>query len=268
MIRLVDTHAHLHDRGFDADREAVIARARAAGVTAMITVGTDVVESAAAVALAGRQADIFATVGLHPHDARTWETATERALRALATEPRVVAIGEIGLDYFRNLSPQADQERAFGAQLELASDLRLPVVIHSRHADQETYRVLAAWAPRATCGRPVGVLHCFAGGVDLALRYADLGFCLSIAGPVTYPKNDALRAVAAQTPAGHVVLETDCPYLTPQVYRGRRNEPAFLLETAQYVAGLRGLTPADLAAICADNARRLFRLPVEEEAPV
>lgn len=268
MIRLVDTHAHLHDRAFDADREAVIARARAAGVTAMITVGTDVAESTAAVALARRQADLFATVGLHPHDARTWEAATERALRTLAEEPCVVAIGEIGLDYFRNLSPPADQERAFRAQLDLANALRLPVVIHSRHADQETYRVLAAWAPGAACGLPLGVLHCFAGRVDLARRYADLGFCISIAGPVTYPQNDALRTVATQAPADHLVLETDCPYLTPQIHRGQRNEPVFLLETAQCVASLRGLAPAELAATCAANARRLFRLPVEDEALV
>ena len=268
MSGLIDTHAHVHDRGFQQDRAAVLARARAAGLAAVVTVGTDLAESEAAVALADQEADVFATVGVHPHDARLWDDAAKARLRELAGQAKVVAIGEIGLDFYRDLSPRADQERAFRAQLELANELRLPVVIHARQAADATAAILTEWAPAAACGRPLGVLHCFDGDVDLAGRYVELGFLISIAGPVTYPKSTRIREVALAMPAEALVLETDAPYLTPQFRRGKRNEPAYVVETARFVADLRRTDAETLAASCGGNARRLFRLPVGNEVAV
>ena len=266
MSGLIDTHAHLHDRAFQTDRADVLARARAAGLEAIVTVGTDRAESKAAVAVAQAEPDLFATVGLHPHDAKDWDNDLQDRFAALAGRPKVVAIGEIGLDYYRDLSPRPLQERAFREQLELANELRLPVVVHAREADTAAAAILEAWAPRATCGYPLGVLHCFAGDMTLAHRYTQLGFLISIAGPVTYPKSDRTRSVATTVPAEALVLETDAPYLTPQPWRGQRNEPAYVAETARYLAQLRGVDPDALAEQCSDNARRLFRLPLAQGA--
>ena len=262
MSGLIDTHAHLHDRAFDSDRASVLARARAAGLAAIVTVGTDRVESEAAVALAEAESDVFATVGLHPHDAKDWDTHLRERLVALARRDAVVAIGEIGLDYYRLLSPQSAQQRAFHEQLETANELHLPVVVHVRAADEPAASILAEWAPSATCGYPLGVLHCFAGDTALAMRYIQLGFLISIAGPVTYPKSDRTRSVATVIPLESLVVETDAPYLPPQRWRGQRNEPERIFETARYIAKLRGTGGDELLTICGENARRLFRLPV------
>ena len=264
MSGFIDTHAHLHDRAFNEDRPAVLARTRAAGLEAVITVGTDVTESEAALALARGETDVYATVGLHPHDARLWTSEVRDRLGALAADGRVVGVGEIGLDLYRNLSPPDAQERAFREQLALANALTLPVVIHCREAEAETFAILREWAPGARCGDPVGVLHCYSGDADLAARYAALGFVISFAGPVTYPKNAGLREAARTLPAERMALETDCPYLAPQVKRGRRNEPAYVVETARVIAALRGVRLETLAAQTSANARRLFRLPVPE----
>ncbi len=261
-VGLIDSHAHLHDRAFDGDRAAVLARARAAGLTAIVTVGTDLAESEAAAALARAEPGVFAAVGFHPHDAKDWDGAARSRIAALAAEESVVAIGEIGLDFYRDLSPRADQERAFRDQLSLADELRLPVVIHSRDAHEETVAILSEWAaarPR-TPGAPLGVMHCFSGDAALARRYAALGLTISFAGPVTYPKNDLLRAAAAAVPRGRIVVETDCPYLSPQSRRGRRNEPAQVAETAACIASLRGRTPSAFAVETSEAARRVFGL--------
>ena len=262
---LIDSHAHLHDRAFDGDRAAVLARARAAGLTAIVTVGTDLAESEAAAALARAEPDVFAAVGFHPHDAKDWDAAGRSRIAALAVEESVVAIGEIGLDFYRDLSPRADQERAFRDQLSLADDLGLPVVIHSRDAHEATVAVLSEWAAarERPSGAPLGVIHCFSGDAALARRYAGLGFAISFAGPVTYPKNDVLRAAAAAVPPGWIVVETDCPYLSPQSRRGRRNEPAQVAETAACIAALRGQTPSAFAAETSETARRVFGLAAE-----
>lgn len=258
---LIDTHAHLHDHAFDEDREAALARGRAAGLAAVVTVGTDLAESAAAAALARAQDDVYAVVGLHPHHAAAWDEAARAAIAALAGGPEVVAIGEIGLDFYRNLSPAAAQRRAFAAQLALAAELDLPVVIHSRDAHAETSSTLAAWAAGRPRGAPLGVVHCFSGDAELALRYVAMGFVISIAGPVTYPKNEPLRDAARAAPDDWIVVETDSPYLAPQGRRGRRNEPAYVAETARCVAALRGVAPAAFAEQASATARRLFRLP-------
>jgi TatD DNase family protein len=265
MSGFVDTHAHLHDRAFDDDRDDALGRARDSEIEFIVGVGTNIAESNAALRLATAQPtgrpEMYAVVGLHPHHATQWDDAVGARLTELAAHERVVAIGEIGLDFFRNLSPPDIQRRAFVAQLELADAAELPVVIHSRDAHEATIEILASWAPTAACGDPVGVIHCFSGDADLAQRYTAMGFIISFAGPVTYPKNADLREAACILPSDRIVVETDCPYLTPQFHRGKRNEPAYVAETGRFVAETRG-DPTDLfAGQTTGNARRLFRLP-------
>lgn len=261
---LVDSHCHIHDREFDGDRQEVLERARAAGVSAFVAIGTDLESSRRAVDLADSQPDVYAAVGVHPHFASALNGRTLAALRRLADSPKVVAVGETGLDYYRMRSPAADQMRAFRQQLELARELSLPVVIHSRQADEETYQVLAAYEAEALPDwpkdRPLGVMHCFAGDLALALRYIQLGFMISIPGSCTYPRSDRLRAVAGGIPLRWMAVETDSPYLPPQSRRGRRNEPAYLVETVEFIARLRGAPFREVAASTALATAWLFGL--------
>jgi TatD DNase family protein len=254
-VELFDTHAHLHFPEYAHDLDAVLARARAAGVTRQVTVGTDVDTSRAAVALAGRERDVWASVGVHPHDAARADAAALAEIERLAGAPRVVAVGEIGLDYFRDLSPRDVQLAAFRRQLELAARLGKPVIVHCREAHDDVLRILGEARVAA------GVMHCFSGDVDVARRCLDLGLVISLAGPVTYPNARALPAVARFVPGDRLVIETDCPFLPPQGYRGKRNEPAYLAITAARVAELRGEPIEALAARLTDNARRLFGVP-------
>lgn len=254
---LFDTHAHLHFPEFAGDLDAVLARARAAGVRRMLTIGTDVETSRAAVALAAREADVWAAVGVHPHHAADADDAALGEIERLAGAPRVVAIGECGLDFFRNLSPREAQERCFRSQLALARRAAKPVLVHCRDAHAETLALLA----EASAGATGGIMHCFSGDVAIARRCLDLGLLVSLAGPVTYPKARALPDVAAFVPADRLVVETDCPFLPPQPHRGKRNEPAYLAITAARVAELRGEPLEALAARMAENARTLFRIP-------
>jgi TatD DNase family protein len=251
---LFDTHAHLHFPSFAEDLDDVMARARAAGVRRMVTIGTDRETSEAAIAVAERDPHVWATVGLHPHDAETGDEAFFADLERLARSPRVVAIGEMGLDFFRNLSPRPVQEAAFRRQLALARTVRKPAVIHCRDAHEETLAILAEERV-ADVG---GIMHCFSGDVGIARRCLDLGLVLSLAGPVTYPNARALPAVATFVPADRLVVETDCPFLPPQPYRGKRNEPAYLTITAARVADLRKESLVDLAARTTENALRVF----------
>jgi TatD DNase family protein len=253
---LFDTHAHLHFPDFAGDLDAVLERARAAGVRRVLTIGTDVTTSHAAVALAERQPDVWAAVGIHPHEAETADDAALREIERLAAQARVVAIGETGLDFFRNLAPRETQARAFRAQLELARRTGKPVLVHCREAHEETLTLLAA----AKVRERGGIMHCFSGDLAIARRYLDLGLLISLAGPVTYPKPGALPDVARAIPADRLVVETDCPYLPPQPYRGKRNEPAYVAITAARVAELRGEPLDELAARMSENARALFRL--------
>jgi TatD DNase family protein len=255
---LVDTHAHLHDDAFAADRDAVLARARAAGVGRLVTIGTDAESSRAAAALAERHADVYAAVGIHPHDASRADEIALAEVTALARHPRVVAVGEIGLDYFRNLSPRRAQLDALRAQLALAREVRKPVLLHCRDAHAELLEVLAVE------GLPErgGIMHCFSGDVAVARRCLDLGLVLSIAGPVTYPNARGLPDVVRLAPADWLVVETDCPYLPPQPWRGQRNEPSYLATTAARVAELRGTDLAALAADTTRNASRCLAIPV------
>jgi TatD DNase family protein len=253
---LFDTHAHLHFPDFDDDRDAMLARARQAGVRRMLTIGTDVPTSRAAIDIAGREDGVWASVGVHPHDAAEADEAVLAEIDGLAQQPRVVAIGEIGLDFFRNLSPRDVQERVLRRMLDLARRTRKPVVVHCRDAHAETLAILA----EERVSEMRGIMHCFSGDVDIARRCLDLGLLISLAGPVTYPNARALPDVARFVPADALVLETDCPYLPPQGHRGRRNEPAYVAITAARVAELRGEDVDDTARRCSDNACALLRV--------
>ncbi|MGB4781653.1 TatD family hydrolase, partial [Candidatus Methylomirabilis sp.] len=193
--------------------------------------------------------------GIHPHDANGYDDAAEETLRTLATQPKVVAIGEAGLDFFRNRSPHSVQAEAFRRQIRLARELDLPLIVHDREAHQETMQILEAE------GVERGVLHCFSGDLAMAEEAWRRGYYVSIAGPVTYPKNEALREVVRKARIDRLLLETDCPYLPPQAFRGQRNEPAYLLHTAQEVAKLLNTPLTELGRLTSENARCLFRLP-------
>lgn len=253
---LTDTHAHVQMRQFASDRDAVIAAAFAAGVARMVVPGVDVETSRAAVTLAARYPDrLFAAAGTHPHDATTLDAAALDAQRALAHSGSVVAIGEIGLDFYRNLSPRAVQIEALVAQLSLAREVDLPVILHNRESHAEMVEALQ------TYGQGVrGVFHCFIGDRAMARDALDLGFWLSFAGPVTYPKNTELADVAAWAPLDRIVVETDCPYLTPQPLRGKRNEPRHVALTARFIAESRGMAFEDFARATSTNAAVLFGL--------
>jgi TatD DNase family protein len=253
---LFDTHAHLHVPEFADDLDPVLERATAAGVTRVVTIGTDVPTTRAAIGLAERYPRVWATAGIHPHDAADADETALAEIERLADHPRVVAIGEIGLDYFRNLSPPGAQARIFRRLVELARRLGKPAVMHCRDAHPETLAILA----EERVSEVGGIMHCFSADVAVARRCLDLGLVISLAGPVTYPNARALPDVARFVPADRLVLETDCPFLPPQGHRGQRNEPAYLAVTAARVAELRGEPLDVLAQRSSDNARRLLRI--------
>ena len=242
----------------------MIQRAREAGVSTLAVIGYDMKASRRGVDLSESVDNIYATVGVHPHEAESLTIQDLDILGRLAESPKVVAIGEIGLDFYRNLSPPNAQRRAFQQQLELAQDLDLPVVIHARQADEETFDILGAYADDRRnewpADRPIGVMHCFSGDLALALRYINLGFVISIPGTVTYPDAKRLQAVCQGVPLRSMVIETDAPYLPPLSHRGRRNEPAYLAETAGFIAGLRGESFAEVVDGTSATAARLFGL--------
>ncbi len=256
---LVDSHCHVAEPEFDADRDAVLARAAAAGVTTLVCVGATgpVERNALAVALVGRHDDVtvFATVGVHPHDASTLDEEALDALARLAAAPGVVGIGETGLDYHYDHSPRPAQRHAFARTAALARRVGLPLVVHVRDAHVDAADILRAE------GVERGVIHCFTGDRDDARRYLDLGLLVSVAGIVTFKKADALRDAVRTIPLDRLLVETDAPYLAPVPYRGKRNEPAYVRAVAEAVAVVRGEPPDRLAAATAANARRFFALP-------
>lgn len=253
---LTDSHAHLTDERLQKDVEAVLARAKAAGVETIINVGCDLPSARLAVAQAARYTCVYAAVGIHPHDAKDAGEDTWEELRRLALQPKVVAIGEMGFDFYYNHSPRKVQEEVFRRQVNLARELNLPVIIHDREAHTETFTVLSE-EKAAEVG---GVMHCFSGDLNFAKKCLDLGFYLSFAGPITFKNAGALPEVARMVPLDRLLVETDAPYLAPVPYRGKRNEPAFVKEVAQKVAELRGLEFADLVRAVSENARALFAL--------
>ncbi|MFQ5520243.1 MAG: TatD family hydrolase [Candidatus Methylomirabilia bacterium] len=252
---LFDTHAHLHFPEFDGDQGAVLERARAAGVRYLLTVGTDAETSARAVALAEADPDIYASVGVHPHDAAGADEAALAEITRLAeTSRKVVAVGEIGLDYYRDLSPREVQVQVFRRQLSFARQLGKPVVIHCREAHLETLEILREEGVKDIRG----IMHCFSGDEDAARRCLDLGLLISLAGPVTYPNARKLPGIVKLVPEDRVVVETDCPFLPPQPFRGKRNEPSYLPITAARVAELRGRSVESLGPAMTRNALSLF----------
>jgi TatD DNase family protein len=258
---LVDTHAHLEDPGLAGDLAGVLDRARAAGVVQVVAIGSTADGSASVAALARAHRGLFAAVGVHPNEAAGARPDDWGRVVALAAEARVVAIGETGLDRFRDRTPFVQQQEWFARHLELAHERGLPVVIHCRNSERDIIDQLSR------LGRPVqGVLHSFTGTRDDALAFLDLGLHLSFAGMITFTNKglDALRATAAQVPPDRLLIETDSPYLSPHPYRGRANEPGRVAITAERLAQILGLSPAELARMTTANARRLFALPEDD----
>lgn len=254
---------------FDGDRAAVLERARQAGVVAVLNVGIDPSSSREAVRLAAEQDLVYAAIGIHPHYARRMDDAALESMRELALQPKVVAVGEIGLDFFRDLAPRDVQRRAFLAQLAWAGKLGKPVIIHDRDAHDEILDILETWATEVQAsplaGR-LGVLHTFSGDLSMAERAVEMGFYLSISGPVTYEKEERLPEIIQAVPLDRLLVETDCPYLPPHPYRGQRNEPAYVRLVAEKIAALRGIGLDTLAETTTANARRLFGLGVHDSS--
>lgn len=252
---LVDTHAHLFWRDFEADFAAVLERAKACGVERFVVVGTDLATSRRALELAQSHPEFHATAGVHPHDAAGFDEAARAAVRELCLRDDVLGVGESGLDWFKEYSPRAAQLDAFLWHARLSKELDKPLIVHCRDAFEDCFAVVAE------AGATRGVFHCFTGGPAEAGRALALGFHISFAGVLTYPRNTALREAARMVPADRMLVETDCPFLPPQSARGRRNEPAMLQETARCLAELRGETLEAVAAQTTRNAQALFRLP-------
>jgi TatD DNase family protein len=252
-VKLVDSHCHLDDAKFDQDRDQVIERALAAGVETMMAIGTGdgPPDLETAVRQADRHAFIYATIGVHPHDASKATAGTFAKLRGLAAHPKVLAIGEIGLDYHYDFSPREVQRSVFEQQLEIAAESRKPIVIHTREAWTDTLSILRQqW-------QGAGIMHCFTGDASQAREALDLGFHLSYGGVLTFPKAEGVREAARMTPEDRLLVETDCPYLAPVPHRGKRNEPAFIVETVRRLAEVRGASPEAIAEITTRNFERL-----------
>ena len=251
---LVDSHAHLDDPRFDADRDATLQRAWDAGVRRILTIGNGrgPDDMGCGIPVADAHDWIVTSVGIHPHDAGKAGETHYTLMRELATHPKVVAIGETGLDYFYDNSPRDVQREVFRRQLRLAKDVDLPVIIHTRDADDDTERILAEEGPLR------GVIHCFTSSARLATAAVALGFYISFSGIVTFPKAQGLAEIAAKLSNDQLLVETDCPYLAPVPHRGKRNEPAFVRDTAGFVAALRGTSVEAVAAVSTANFSRLF----------
>jgi TatD DNase family protein len=259
QVCLIDTHCHLDSEAFEPDIDVVVGRAAEAGVGRIIVPAIDLDNTGAVLSLADRFAGVYAAVGVHPNSAADWRDEWIEKLRVLAQHPKVVAIGEIGLDYYWDKAPAGIQHQALECQLALAAELQLPVIIHNREASADVIRQLAA-SPLNGTACP-GVLHSFSGDWATAEAALALGFYLGFTGPLTYKKANELREIAARAPLDRILIETDAPYLSPHPHRGRRNEPAYVRLVAERLAELRGLTLAETAQVTLENAERLFRLP-------
>jgi TatD DNase family protein len=252
---LIDSHCHLDFPDFSAEIDAVVARARAAGIARMVTISTRVHGHAGVLAIAERFADVYCSVGTHPHYAHEGLDVTAADLVARARHPKVVALGEVGLDYHYDNSPRDAQERGFRTHIAAARETGLPLVIHSREADADTARILEEATGQ---GAFPAVLHCFTGGPDLARRAISLGLFISFSGILTFKNSTALRAIAAELPADRILVETDAPYLAPLPFRGKRNEPAYVVATAKVLAETRGVSFDEIARQTSENFFRLF----------
>ena len=251
---LVDSHAHLDGKQFSNDLDETIERATSNGISHILTIGCDLESSKNSIIVAEKYQNIFAAVGVHPHDATEINDDALQKLRSMLAHPKVVALGEIGLDFYRDRSPRDIQRGAFRQQIQLAKEVNKPIIVHDRDAHEEVIQILRE-EESATVG---GVLHCFSGDLKMARQCLELGFYLSFTGTITYPKNEAIREIIKAIPIDRMLVETDCPYLSPQKFRGKRNEPAYVRYTAEKLAEIKGLTIEDVARITSRNCHDLF----------
>lgn len=253
---MIDSHAHLAHTDYDPDIADTIRRAQQAGVRAIVNVGYDLETSVRAIEQAEQFAGVYATVGVHPHEASKWNSSTHDRLLSLASHPKVVAVGETGLDFHYDFSPCSCQEETFRSLLHLSVETGLPLVIHNREADEVTLRILE----EERKGEVAGVFHCFTSDGDYARRVLDRGLHLGFTGVITYKRSEPLRSVVKETPSNRLLIETDCPYLAPQSKRGQRNEPAYVVEVAEKVAEVKGIGVTVVEQITTENASRLFNI--------
>ncbi len=251
-----DTHAHLDDEQFQADQNAVIVRAQEAGVELLVNVGYNVKSAQNTLELTRKYSFIYGAVGMHPHDAKDYGESSYELFRKIAGDPRIVAIGEIGLDYHYDLSPRDTQKQVFRRMIALAKEVRLPVIIHDREAHEDTFAIVQ----EEGAFQVGGIFHCYSGSLPLAKVALDLGFYISFAGPVTFANAHKLREVVKEAPLERILIETDCPYLAPAPYRGKRNEPAFVPKVAATIAQLKGLTIEEAARVTLENGKRVFKI--------
>lgn len=261
---LIDSHAHIDGPEFDGDRAEMLQRARDAGVELILNVGTGDPHSGSLerAALVGEQHEqVYTAVGVHPHDARLYDASVDEKIRGLLTGERMIAWGEIGLDFHYDNSPREVQMSVFRQQLQSARELDLPVIVHTREAEEETVEILRdEWHG----SNLPGIMHCFSGTSWLAKQCLELGFLISFSGIITFKKADDLRAVALEVPLDRLLIETDCPYLTPVPHRGKRNEPAFVTQVAACLAGLRGITVEEMGRLTTQNFLRIFQLKIDD----
>lgn len=253
---LLDSHAHLDDKRFDRDRDKLIRELKGNDVSLVINPGADVASSVRAVSLAEKYDNIYAAVGVHPHDAKTMDEDTIEILRNLAKKDKVIAIGEIGLDYYYDNSPRDIQKKWFREQIKLAKKLKLPIIVHDRDAHKDTFDIIKEEKDENL----TGVLHCYASSADMAKEYIKLGFYISFAGPITFKNAKTPKEVAKAIPLERILIETDSPYLTPEPHRGKRNDPVYVRYIAGIIAELKGITFEEVANATAKNAKELFNI--------
>lgn len=262
---LIDTHVHLEMEDFDKDRTDVIQRAKDSGIGYILTVGSDLEGCRKALELSEKESIIYASVGIHPHEVKDIDNKTYIEIRELAKGGKVVAYGEIGLDYHYDLSPREIQRRCFREQIEIAKELKLPIIVHSREARDDTLRILE----EAKAKEVGGIMHCFSGDIDMAKKVIDMGFYISIAGPVTFKKAERPKALVRNIPVENILIETDSPYLSPDPFRGKRNEPSYLRYIAEAIAELKGLSFEDVSRVTSYNAMKLLGIgKIEEEGVI
>lgn len=253
---LIDTHAHLQDKDLKKDLEEVLIRAQDAGLEKIICVGYDLTSSQEALLLARKYRQVYAVVGIHPHDAQSLNPEVREKIFAMARDQRVVAIGEIGLDFYRDLSPRDIQRQAFREQIKMAQEIGKPIVIHDRDAHQEVIEIIKA----EKAGKNQGIMHCYSGALPMANELIKLGFYISFAGPLTFKNAKKAHEVAVKIPMDKILVETDCPYLSPEPLRGKLNEPANVKYVAAKLAELRGKSMDEIAYLTNLNARKAFRM--------
>lgn len=258
-MQLFDTHCHINDEKFDSDRAEVLSRMREAGVEKAVVIGDAVSDGKDVISLTQDPSGIlYGAYGLHPHEADSWTEETESRIRSVLSHPRMVALGEIGLDYHYDLSARETQKSVFARQLEIARDLDKPAVLHIREAHGDAYEIMNSLFRKGAL--PRGIMHCFGGSLESALEYVKMGYYISFSGSLTFKNAPNLVRAARELPMDRLLIETDCPYMSPVPMRGKRNEPAFVLYTCEKLAQIKALSADEVARICFENALKAFRL--------